>query len=196
MSELAFNRVILEKNNQTLALLSLASLALNVILAISMAFSIQKPPLVVFEDTEGMSALRLKQYKVQEEGIKTFTTMIVSQYLNFNAATLPKQVEAITPYLGAKPLNAIMDSYKRNQDKMEKEHISQEFIISDTKLTRKKSPFWIEVEGIRVISADDNKKNDPITYIFEVQKVTPSTTNPYGLKVTDIVEKKAEEKKK
>lgn len=198
MSELAFNRVILEKNNQTLAILSTASLGLNVLLAFLVAFSIQKPPLIVFEDNEHMSALTLRQYRVQEEGIKSFTAMIVSQYLNFNATSLPKQVDGISVYLAPKPLTAIMDSYKLNQGKMEQENITQEFIISETRITKNKSPYWVEVEGIRIISADENKKSDPITYIFEIEKIKPTTMNPYGLKVLDVVEKKAStlEKKK
>lgn len=198
MSELVFNRVILEKNNQVLAILSVVSLSLNLVLALLVTLSFQKPPLIVFEDTEHMSALRLKQYKVQEEGIKSFTSMIVGQYLNFNAVSLPKQLDDISPYLASRPLDAIMESFKRNQSRMEKENIIQEFIINETRITKKKSPFWVEVEGVRVITADDNKKSDPITYIFEIQKIKPTTENPYGLRVLDVAEKKAqaEEKKK
>ncbi len=198
MSELVFNRVILEKNNQVLAILSVISLSLNLVLALLVTLSFQKPPLIVFEDTEHISALRLKQYKVQEEGIKSFTAMIVGQYLNFNAVSLPKQMDNISPYLASRPMDAIMESYKRNQSRMEKENISQEFIIGETKITKKRSPFWVEVEGVRVITADDNKKSDPITYIFEIAKTKPTTENPYGLRVLDVAEKKAqaEEKKK
>ncbi len=198
MSELVFNRVILEKNNQVLAILSVVSLSLNLVLALLVTLSFQKPPLIVFEDTEHMSALRLKQYKVQEEGIKSFTSMIVGQYLNFNAVSLPKQLDDISPYLATRPMDAIMESFKRNQSRMEKENIIQEFIINETRITKKKSPFWVEVEGVRVITADDNKKSDPITYIFEIQKIKPTTDNPYGLRVLDVAEKKAqaEEKKK
>lgn len=198
MSELAFNRVILEKNNQTLAILSTASLGLNLILAFLVLFSIQKPALIVYEDNDHISALALRQYKIQEDGIKSFTNIIVSQYLNFNAASLPKQVDGISPYLAPKPLAAIMDSYKLNQSKMEKENIAQEFIISETRITKKNSPYWVEVEGIRIISADENKKRDKVTYIFEIEKIKPTIADPYGLRVLDVVEKKAstEEKKK
>ena len=190
MSELAFNRVILEKNNQILAIVGIASLSLNLVLGISMTMAIQKPPLIVFEDTDRMSSLRLKKYKVEEEILKDFTTMIVSQYLKFNYVSLTNQVESIKPYLGSRPLDAITDSYKRNQSKMEKENISQEFIIGEMKITKKSNPFWIEVSGVRVINADGNKKNDEIAYIFEIEKTKPTQTNPYGLRILDVVEKK------
>jgi hypothetical protein len=198
MSELAFNRVILEKNNQVLAILSIASLSLNLVLGISLTMAVQKPPLIVYEDTEHLSSLRLKKYKIEEEILKDFTSMIVSQYLNFNYVSLSNQVEGITPYLAARPLDAIMDSYKRNQSKMEKENISQEFIVGEMKITKKNSPFWIEVEGVRVINADGNKKSDEITYIFEIEKIKPTQSNPYGLRILDVAEKKDQsgEKKK
>ncbi len=190
MSEMAFNRVILEKNNQLLAILCLVSLSLNLILGISLGLAVHKPPLIVFEDTEHMSALRLKKYKVEEDIIKDFTTMIVSQYLNFNYVSLTNQIEGISPYLAKRPMDAIMESYKRNQSRMEKESISQEFIVGEIKITKKTNPFWIEVAGVRVINADGNKKNDEIVYIFEIEKTKPTQSNPYGLRILDVVEKK------
>ena len=198
MSELAFNRVILEKNNQVLAILSIASFSLNIVLGTLLIMSVQKPPLIVYEDTEHMSALRLKKYKVEEEIIKDFTTMIISQYLNFNYVSLTNQIDGITPYLARRPLDAILDSYKRNQAKMEKENISQEFIVGEMKILKKNNQFWIEVQGVRIINADGNKKNDELTYIFEVEKIKPTQSNPYGLRILDVVEKKdqSEGKKK
>ncbi len=198
MSELAFNRVILEKNNQVLAILGVTSLSLNLVLGIILTMAVQKPPLIVYEDTEHLSALRLKKYKIEEEVLKDFTTMIVSQYLSFNYVSLTGQVEGIAPYLAPRPLDAIMESYKRNQSKMEKENISQEFIVGEMKITKKKNPFWIEVQGVRVINADGNKKSDEITYVFEIEKIKPTQLNPYGLRILDVVEKKDQsgEKKK
>lgn len=194
MSELAFNRVILEKNNQVLAILGIISLSLNLVLAGVLTMVVQKPPLIVYEDTEHMSALRLKKYKVEEEILKDFTSMIVSQYLNFNYVSLTNQIEGISPYLASRPLNSILESYKRNQSKMEKENISQEFVVGEINITKKKSPFWIEVTGVRVIIADNNKKSDEIAYIFEIEKIKPTASNPYGLRVLDVVEKKEQGK--
>lgn len=190
MSELAFNRIILEKNNQVLAIVSITSLSLNLVLGIILNSSVQKPPLIVYEDTEHMSALRLKKYKIEEDILKDFTTMIISQYLNFNYVSLTNQINDISPYLAERPLDAILESYKRNQTKMEKENISQEFIVGEMKITKKKSPFWIEVQGVRVINADGNKKSDEIIYVFEIEKIKPTQSNPYGLRILDVVEKK------
>lgn len=190
MSEMVFNRVILEKNNQLLAIFCLISLLLNLILGINLILSIQKPPLIVFEDTEHMSSLRLKRYKVEEDIIKDFITMIASQYLNFNYVSLTNQIEGISPFLARRPKESIMESYKRNQSRMEKEGIYQEFIIGDMKITKKNNPYWVEVSGVRVINADGNKKNDEITYIFGIEKTKPTQANPYGLLILDVTEKK------
>src|SRR3989338_5668372 len=150
MSELAFNRVILEKNNQVLAILGVASLSLNLVLGISLTMAVQKPPLIVYEDTEHLSALRLKKYKIEEEILKDFTTMIVSQYLSFNYVSLTSQVESISPYLASRPLDAIMESYKRNQSKMEKENISQEFIVGENEDHKEEKPVLDRSSGIQV----------------------------------------------
>ena len=48
MSELVFNRVILERNNRTLALLVVISLVLNFVLVLGLIRAHQKPPLVVY----------------------------------------------------------------------------------------------------------------------------------------------------
>ena len=37
------------------------------------------------------------------------------------------------------------------------------------------------------------KKNDEITYIFEIEKTKPTQANPYGLRILDVVEKKQED---
>ncbi len=189
MSELVFNRVILEKNNRILSLLSLISLCLNLILVFAFIVKSSKPPLVVYAQDGQLEILKTRDLKIDELFLKDFTKMIAGQYLSFSGASLPGQIEDIKPYLGDKPQEMIMDSYKNNQALIEKDNISQQFLINSVSITKKSSPFWVEVEGKRDIRAGGNDKSVAVTYIFEVKKIKSTESNPYGFLITDVIEK-------
>ena len=114
--------------------------------------------------------------------------MIAGQYLSFSGLSLPQQIEGIKPYLASKPVENILASFKNNQAAIEKENISQQFVVNAITITKKTNPFWLEVEGSRNIHANGNDKSVPITYILEIKKVIPTEQNPYGFLMTDIIE--------
>ena len=189
MSELVFNRVILERNNRVLALLAVVSLALNIFLVFALVHSFTKLPLIVYAQDGQISVLKIKTLNMDEPFLKDFVRLIAGEYLSFTAGSLPKQIEAIRPYLSPKPAGAILDSFKSSQAIIEKQNMSQQFVINSITVTKKTNPFWIEVEGVRNVHAGGNEKNTAMTCILEVQKIKPTETNPYGLLMTDIIEK-------
>lgn len=189
MSELVFNRVILERNNRTLMILSSISLVLNFVLVLSLMRTSQKPPLVVYAQDGEITVLKTKSLSVDETLLKDFIRLIAGQYLSFSVNSLPKQIDAIRPYLGLKAIQNILQSYKDNQSIIQSENISQQFIVNTLTITKKSNPFWVEVEGLRNIHSADNDKSMPMTYIFEVTKVKPTEENPYGFLMTDVIEK-------
>ena len=189
MSELVFNRVILERNNRTLMILSAVSLVLNFVLVLGLMRAFQKPPLVVYAQDGEITVLKTKSLSVDETLLKDFIRLIAGQYLSFSVNSLPKQIDAIRPYLGAKSIQSILQSYKDNQAIIENENISQQFIVNTVTITKNSNPFWVEVNGIRNIYAAGNNKSMPMTYIFEVTKVKSTENNPYGFLMTDIIEK-------
>ncbi len=188
MSELVFNRVILEKNNRTLTLLAIVSLLLNFVLVLGIMRVYQKPPLVVYAQEGQISVLKANTLQTDEALLKDFIKLIASQYLTFTADSLPKQIEGIRQYMAVKPTETILDSFKNNQAVIEKQNISQQFVINTITIT-KTNPFWVEVEGIRNIHANGNDKSIPMTYVFEIKRVNPAESNPYGFLMTDIIEK-------
>jgi len=188
MSELVFNRVILEKINRILALLATVSLGLNCLLGAGLIQAYQKPPLLVYSQEGQVSVLKTKTLQIDEAFLKAFTMQIAGQYLSFTADSFIKQIDEIRPYLAPKPADAILDSFKENLAVIKKENVSQQFIVDTVTITKKTDPFWVEVKGTRVIHALSNDKKVPTTYILEVKKVRPSQTNPYGFLMTDIIQ--------
>lgn len=195
MSELVFNRVILEKNNRVLSLLIVLSLTINMLLVFMVIHTSTKPPLVVYAQDGQLEVLKSRDLKVDETFLKDFTKMIAGQYLSFSGDSLPKQIEEIKPYLDPKPANAILDSFKSNQNIIEKDNISQQFVVNDITITKKTNPFWLEVQGTRNIYAAGNDKTVPVTYVLEIKKVKPMDSNPYGFLMTDVIEKEKPIKK-
>ncbi len=189
MSELVFSSVILEKNNRILAILVMGLLMVSFILLFGIIRVYQKPPIVVYAHDGQIRVLDTKALQMDETPLKDFIKMIAGQYLSFTADSLPKQIEGIKPYLAPKPAEAILDSFKSNQAIIEKQGISQQFVIDNITITKANNPFWIEVEGVRNINAAGNNKSIPMTYVFEVKKVNPTQSNPYGFLMTDIIEK-------
>ncbi len=189
MSELAFNRVILEKNNQVLSILSLASIAINLILVIMLIFAFNKTPLIVFEDSGQVTALKKQGFKLNEKVLESFVKLIAKEYLSFSPTSLPLQIQGIAPYLTDDPKRAILDSYKKNEKRLQRGSVFHQFTIHDINITKKNSPFTVEVSGIRTIYANGKNKNTEAAYVFAVQKIKQTETNPYGLIVSRIVEK-------
>lgn len=190
MSDLAFNRVILQKHNTTLSILVMASLVLNAVLGVGLLTQISRKPIIVSSSDDGkLQSVKQEEYKLDEEMLKNFIMMISTQYLNFNSLTLPKQIGLIEKYLDVQPVESILGTFKKNQERMLKDQVAHEFVLNDIQITRKNDPFWVELKGVRIIYARGNKKDTEVTYLFEVKKVVPSFVNPYGLIVMRVIEK-------
>ncbi len=170
-------------------ILSSISLLLNFILVLGLLKAYQRPPLVVYAQDGQISVLKTKTLAVDETLLKDFARYIASQYLTFTADSLSKQIDAIRPYMAPKPVEAILDSFRDNQTIIQKDNISQQFVISNVAITKPTNPFWVEIEGTRNIHAAGNDKTVNITYVMEVKKVKATEGNPYGLIMDDIIEK-------
>ncbi len=193
MSELAFNRIILEKNNQILAIVAVISLGLNLILSLILTFSVNKRPLIVYEDSGQVTSLKQNQFKLDEGILEGFVRMITKEYLSFTAVSLPTQIEGIKQYLADSPKNAILESYKKNQKKLQEENVFHQYSIYGINITKKSNPFLVEVSGIKTVYANGNSKNIKAAYVLEIQKIKQSENNPFGLIVSTIAEKTEKE---
>lgn len=193
MSELAFNRIILEKNNQTLAVIVVVLLALTLILSVALTFSINKKTLIVYEDSGQVTSLKQSNFKLDEAILEGFVRLITKEYLSFTAVSLPIQIEGIKQYLADAPKNAILESYKKNEMTMQKDNVFHQFSIYEIHLIKKSIPYQVEVSGIKTIYANGNSKNIPAAYLLEIQTIKQTKTNPYGLIVSKIVEKSKKE---
>jgi hypothetical protein len=149
----------------------------------------QRPPLLVYAKDGEIAVLKTKSLSVNETLLKDFIRLIAGQYLSFSVNSLPKQIDTIRPYLGPKSIQNILQSYKDNQPIIQSENISQQFIVNALTITKNSNPFWVEVEGTCNIHAGDNDKSMPMSYIFEVTRVKATEENPYGLLMTDVIEK-------
>ncbi len=189
MSELAFNRIILEKNNYVLSVLAVISLSINLFLTTMLAFSINKKPLMVYEDSGQVISLNNREFKLDEKILEGFVHLITKEYLSFSPSSLPVQIEAIKHYLTDSPRNAILDSYKKNEKKIQEENVFQQFTVQEIKITKKNSPYLVEVDGIKTVYANGNSKNIAATYALEIERIKQAQDNPYGLIVSKIIEK-------
>jgi hypothetical protein len=76
MSELVFSRVVLEKNNQILAVLVLASFTLNILLTGLLVSAVHRPPIIVTKEADQLVAMDEENYKLDEDGLIEFTRLI------------------------------------------------------------------------------------------------------------------------
>lgn len=194
MSELAFNRAILEKNNQTLAILTLALMGVNIALFVAFLFSVNKPPLMVFQKDQHIVSLESEDYKLNEAILKSFARMIARDYLSFSPTSLPKQIDGISQYLANQPTESILNSYNKNKERIEEKQVFQQFTIDGVEITRKKNPFIVELKGIKTTYVNGNNKSNEAIYDFEIKKIKPTENNPYGLIITQVAEQEPEVK--
>lgn len=192
MSELAFNRIILHKHNRVLSVIIMVLLVVNVILSMGLFTQMKRKPIVVSSNHGVLTTLDQKDFNLDEQVLKDFTTMVGTQYLNFHSLTLPQQIDNITKYLGLQPVESILETYKKNKDKMISDQLAHEFVIKELEITKKNDPFLVALKGERTIHARGNKKSMDVVYLFEIKKNTPTEENPYGLTVMQVIEKKKE----
>jgi hypothetical protein len=196
MSELVFSRVVLEKNNQILAVLVLASFTLNILLTGLLVSAVHRPPIIVTKEADQLVAMDEENYKLDEDGLIEFTRLIAKNYLSFTPESLPSQIEGISEYLTDEPRNSILDSYKNPSATVKNDDIRFEFRPDAIRIVKKSIPFQVELGGTRTIFVNDNSKSFPAIFIFEIKRVESSAENPYGLRVLQIVEKEDQSKGK
>ena len=196
MSEIVFSRVVLEKNNQILAILVLGSFALNILLGGLLVSTTHRSPLIVFKEADQLVALNEENYRLDEDGLIEFTRMILKGCLNFTPESLPGQVDGLSTYLGQEPKEMILDSFKNHSAMIGKEGVRCQFNVEKINIIKKSSPFHVEATGALTIYANGNNKSFPAVYLFEIKRMEPSKDNPYGLKVTQIVDKGQQSKGK
>ncbi len=194
MSELAFNRALLISHNKTLTFLGIGSLILNMILAGLLMVKVSQRPMILTGNEGSLAVASAQEYKLEEKMLESFVRMITNEYLSFSPTSLPTQIDGIRNYLTARPIEAILESYNKLKSRISKGGVFHQFSIHDIAITKKKSPFIVEVQGVRTIYANGHYKGEDKVYMFEVKRIRATETNPYGLIVSQIVEKIVKDK--
>lgn len=193
MSELAFNRVILEKNNQILSIVLIVSIAINLILGAVNLININKPPLVIFKQDSKIEAMDYEIYKVNETVLIDFVRMISKDYLSFRFESLPDQIKQIEKYLLNQPLQSILHSHKKSEGRLSDKQIIQQFDIESIEIVKTNNPYHVDVKGVKNIFVDGMYKSLDSVYAFEVKEVRPNQKNPYGLLIAEVLERSVDE---
>lgn len=194
MSELAFNRIILEKTVRILAGIVVCLLCLNLLQVLVVLKFTRKPVLLLKESNTGtIEMLDFNSYEVTETILNNFVRWIANEYLSFTPNSLPNQIESIKHYLNAEPKEAILKSYEKNKTAIES-GVYFQFNLKEVEITQRHNPYQIEATGeMSIIDKSGRYKKEDRSYLFEVLKVKPTQENPYGLKVISITQKQNEE---
>ena len=147
------------------------------------------------QQINGTPALdQTKNYEVDETILKNFVHWIGREYFSFSPTSLPRQIDNISEYLTSAPKKAILDAYQKNKSIIQEGTFFQ-FDIADVSIIKQSNPYQVDLAGVmRIIDKNGNHTSDIKTYLFEVQQVKPTNTNPYGLKILQIQEKTLSEK--
>jgi len=190
MSELAFNRIILEKTVRILTGIVTCLLCLNLLQVLVLIKFTRKPVLLLKESKVGtVEMLDFSNYEITETILNNFVRWISSEYLSFGPDSLPNQIESIKHYLNTEPKEAILKSYERNKKAIES-GVYFQFNLQDMEITKRSNPYQIEATGeMSIIDKNGRYKKEPRIYVFDVLKVKPTPENPYGLKVISITNK-------
>ncbi|MCA9408601.1 MAG: hypothetical protein H6755_05940 [Candidatus Omnitrophica bacterium] len=194
MSELAFNRIILEKAVRILSRIVIGLLILNLLQVIVLIKFTRKPVLLLKEtQTKEIEMLDFSNYEITETILNNFVRWIASEYLSFGPDSLPNQIESITNYLNAEPKSAILKSYEKNKAAISS-GVYFQFNLKEIEVTKRSNPYTVEATGeMSIIDKNGRYKKEDRIYEFDVLKVKSTSDNPYGLKVISITEKKVDE---
>lgn len=193
MSELSFNRILLEKTIQVLSLIIAGLFVLLLGVGVILILSVNKPQQVVYADSGIVTSVQADDYSINEVILTGFTRWIAKEYLSFSPATLSTQLEGIQQYLTAGLIKSALNTYQKNKLTIQ-EGAVVDFTISQVEIRRNKNPYQLAVIGtLMILDKKGHFKNDVKTYVFDIQKFRPTKENPYGLKVLRIAEQKQKE---
>jgi len=190
MSELAFNRIILEKTVRILSRIVICLLILNVLQVLILIKFTRKPVLLLKEtQADTIEMLDFSSYEITEKILNNFVRWVASEYLSFGPDSLPNQIESIKHYLNAEPKAAILKSYEKNKTAISSGVFFQ-FNLEEMEIIKRSNPYKIDAKGeMSIIDKNGRYKKEGRVYVFEVLKVKPTSDNPYGLKVISITKK-------
>ncbi|MCK5580749.1 MAG: hypothetical protein KAJ18_05695 [Candidatus Omnitrophica bacterium] len=189
MSELAFNRAILERTVQTLSFIVISLLLLLLAQSVSLVRSESKPQQVVYAQEDKIIKLDTKNYEVDETILKNFTKWIAKEYLSFSPTSLPHQIDGIKEYLTAIPQKSILTAYQKNKSIIE-DGTYFNFVINAVDIKKDDNPFDVELSGVMtIIDRKGNYKDENKVFSFGILQVKPTDLNPYGLKVLSITDR-------
>ena len=176
MSELVFNRIILEKAVRILSRVVACLLIINVLQVVVLIKFTRKPVILLGENSTGrIEMLDFSNYEVTETVLNNFVRWISSEYLSFGPDSLPNQIEGIKHYLNAEPKKAILKSYEKNKAAITSGVFFQ-FNLQDIKISKRSNPYTIDVSGVMsIIDKKGRYKTEDRAYIFEVLRVKPSS---------------------
>jgi len=189
MSELAFNRAILERTVQILSIIVVGLIALLILQAVSLVLSENRPQQVVYAQEDKIIKLDTKNYEVDETILKDFTKWIAKEYLSFSPTSLPDQIDGIKEYLTAVPQKSILTAYQKNKSIIE-DGTYFNFVVNSVEVKKDDNPFEVELSGVMtIIDRKGNYKDESKVFSFGILQVKPTELNPYGLKVLSIIDK-------
>lgn len=195
MSELAFNRAILEKTVRILSFIVVCLILLLILQAVSLVLSENRPQQVVYAQEDSIIKLDTKNYEVDQTILKNFTKWIAKEYLSFSPTSLPEQIDGIKEYLTAVPQKSILTAYQKNKSIIE-DGTYFNFVINSAEVKKEDNPFEVELSGVMtIIDRKGNYKDENKVFSFSILQVKPTELNPYGLKVLSITDKSAEGEK-
>ncbi|HBG62176.1 MAG: hypothetical protein A2Y03_00620 [Omnitrophica WOR_2 bacterium GWF2_38_59] len=189
MSELAFNRAILERTVRILSFIVVCLILLLILQAVSLVLSENRPQQVVYAQEDSIIKLVTKNYEVDQTILKNFTKWIAKEYLSFSPTSLPDQIDGIKEYLTAVPQKSILTAYQKNKSIIE-DGTYFNFVVNSAEIKKEDNPFDVELSGVMtIIDRKGNYKDENKVFSFGILQVKPTESNPYGLKVLSITDK-------
>ena len=189
MSELAFNRAILERTVRILSFIVVCLILLLILQAVSLVLSENRPQQVVYAQDDSIIKLVTKNYEVDQTILKNFTKWIAKEYLSFSPTSLPDQIDGIKEYLTAVPQKSILTAYQKNKSIIE-DGTYFNFVVNSAEIKKEDNPFDVELSGVMtIIDRKGNYKDENKVFSFGILQVKPTESNPYGLKVLSITDK-------
>ena len=187
MSELVFNRMVMQNIIRTLTYGSLGLMVANVMLAAALVKSNRKPVLLLTRQDNGdVTMVNYASFEMSDVVLTHFVERMASYVLSFSPTSLPEQIENIAVYLSEETRTSIIKSYERNKKAIEAGMYVQ-FHIQNVEVVERSTPYVIDVQGASVVvNRSGQYKEEMKTYRFQVLKMTPDSDNPYGLKVVRL----------
>lgn len=170
-----------------------ALLLICLILALSLAGSLKKSPILVKYDTNKVTAENASYLIIDNNWISSFVSKYMEGYGNWRTDEYDSVVKSLENIMTAQMKIDLIKEFEKGVGIVKENKVSNKFSITKIDIKNDKSPYIVMVYGKNMMTSGEMANPSDAVYKMIIKKQNPTFLDPWGLVVSGLGEVRADE---